>query len=288
MRSSPFGVASKGPSPLQAATYTLGEPVAASEGCVEPGKCVFGEDWKPSKLISKVDVSHDTKVFTFGLEEGQALGLSTCACILAKGPNDADGNPIVRPYTPVSTNAMKGQFEMMIKVYGEGGFSHWLDNLKIGEEAEFKHIGPNVKTQYPFGKKHVGMIVGGTGITPMIQALHPVLGTEGDTTKVSMLFGNKTEKDILCKEALDSWSGDRLAVTHVLSQEPADSSWKGDRGRINEDLIKAKMPKPEDDCIIFVCGPPAMYDDLCGPRTEPELTGKLAEMGYKKEQVFKF
>ena len=77
-------------------------------------------------------------------------------------------------------------------------------------------------------------------------------------------------------------------VTHVLSAEPPDSSWEGERGLISERLVAATMPAPADDCLLFVCGPPEMYEALCGPRTEPALTGLLADMGYSAEQVVKF
>ena len=52
---------------------------------------------------------------------------------------------------------------------------------------------------------------------------------------------------------------------------------------------RLSLPPPTDDVVIFVCGPPGMYDSLCGPRNEPqELKGILAEMGYTAEQVVKF
>merc|ERR1712217_753661 len=100
-------------------------------------------------------------------------GLSTCAGILMKGqdgPKDEKGAPVVRPYTPVSTNALLGKFELMVKVYPEGKMSQHLDGLTEGDKVCFKHIPFNVKTQYPF-KPQIGVIVGGTGITPIIQAL---------------------------------------------------------------------------------------------------------------------
>merc|ERR1719343_1258095 len=148
------------------------------------------------------------------------------------GPEDAEGKPIIRPYTPVSTNAMLGQFELMVKVYPDGKMSQFLDALEVGKPVHFKHVGGNVKIQYPFNdKKEIGMIVGGTGITPMIQALHCVLGTKDDTAKVAMLYGSKTSEEILAKETLDAWQAlyaDRFQVTHVLSDEPGDSSsWTG-------------------------------------------------------------
>merc|ERR1719401_1024949 len=277
--------------------WSPGTPTAAY---VPPGQCVFSEDWVPAPLLSKTEISHDTRIFTFGLEASKPLGLSTCACLLMKGvdgPVDGEGKPVIRPYTPVSTNAMTGQFELMVKVYPDGKMSQHLDQLEVGKPVHFKHVGGNVKIQYPFNKKpEIGMIVGGTGITPMIQALHVSLGTEGDTSKVSMVYGSKTAEEILAKETLDAWTAscpDRFKVTHVLSEEPSESSWDGARGFINKELIEANLPKPESDCVIFICGPPPLYTALSGPRDPPgqppsELAGLLKEMGYRTEQVIKF
>lgn len=276
--------------------WSAGQPTAAY---VPPGQCAFGGDWAAAPLISKESISHDTRIFSFGLDADKALNLSTCACLLAKGvegPSDADGNPVIRPYTPVSTNAMLGKFELMVKVYPEGAMSQHLEKLEVGQPLHFKHVGGNVKIQYPFGNKpQIGMLVGGTGITPMVQALHVILGTAGDTSQVSMLYGSRTSRDILAKETLDAWTAasDRLKITHVLSEEPEEASWSGARGFINRELIEAHMPKPDSDCLIFICGPPPMYAALSGPRDPPgappaELAGLLKEMGYKTEQVIKF
>ena len=108
-----------------------------------------------------------------------------------------------------------------------------------------------------------------------------------------MLYGNRASNDILGKTMVDSWAkqyGDQFKVHHVLSNEPEDSDWKGKRGFIDRSLIEENVPGPEagDDLIFFICGPPPMYDALSGPRGEEELSGALKEMGYKKEQVYKF
>merc|ERR1712137_1431186 len=97
----------------------------------------------------------------------------------------------------------------------------------------------------------------------MVQALHAILGdSKSEISVVSMLYGSRVSTDILGKELLDEWSKDksnRLDVTHVLSHEPEDSDWKGERGFIGKDLISSKFPAPNDkESIIFVCGPPAI------------------------------
>ena len=274
--------------PVEPHASTLSSPPHAA---VYPaGQCVFGEDWTAATLVAKERCKETTVILTFELPDAsKPLGLSTCACILAKF--DRDGAAVVRPYTPISTNAMIGRFELLVKIYDQGAMSQHLDGLQIGDAVEFKHIPFNVKVQYPF-KPKVGMLIGGTGIAPMIQALHAILGTADDTTVVSMLYASKIKEDILAQETLEAWAANsegRFSCKHVLSEELEESSWTGARGLITRELIEAHLPAPTDDVVIFVCGPPGMYESLCGPRNEPQdLKGILAEMGYTAEQVVKF
>merc|ERR1712232_1167217 len=106
-----------------------------------------------------------------------------------------------------------------------------------------------------------------------------------------MGYGSQTSSNILADEILEDWSlrfgRERLSVTHVLSNEPADSGWDGERGLISKNLIAKHIPGPLEDCLLFVCGPPPMYNALCGPRDDDELTGLLSEMSYRHDQVYK-
>lgn len=262
---------------------------------VPTGKCQFTTEFASVPLLKRWKISDTSSVLRFGLpDESAPLNLSTCACILAKLElPDLEGNVegVIRPYTPISTNAQIGSFDLLIKDYGESGrMSTHLCSLEEGAKVSFKHIDFNVKMQAPFPYKKVCMLIGGTGITPMVQALHAVLGDPTNTTEVAVLYGSRVSDDILGKELLDTWNSlDRLSVTHVLSHEPEESKWSGARGFINKDLIKEHFPPPGDKgSIIFVCGPPPMYAALCGPRDEKEVSGLLKDMGYPAEQVYKF
>jgi len=268
----------------------IGAPTAA---CLPPGECVFGEEFSTAKLLERQRVTHDTILLTWALaDETKPLGLPTCACLLAMFKEAGSPDPIVRPYTPVSTNALLGKFQLCVKVYEGGKMSKHMEGLPTGCYISFKHIPVNVKIQYPFGKKNLTMLTGGTGITPMMQALHAILGTAGDETNVTMLFGNRTQKDIVCGDLLDRWSADfgkRFKVVHVLSNAADDASWTGAKGRIGKTIIAEHCAPPGADTKVFVCGPPPMYDALCGPRDQPnEITGVLKDMGYSADMVFKF
>lgn len=281
---------------------------------VPPGMCQFNDDFTSVPLLERVKVSPTSSVLRFALpDKSLPLNLSTCACILARAklPHNADKDKnsdsksdkenngeledVIRPYTPISTNELKGCFDLLIKDYGENGYMsrHMCHDMKVGDEIDFKHIEFNVKIQAPFRQKTIVMLVGGTGITPMIQALHAILGDKDATNTVIMFYGNKSSDDILGKTMVDSWSkqyGDQFKVHHVLSDEPEDSDWKGERGFISRELIAKNVPGPEagDDLLFFICGPPPMYNALTGPRGDDEISGALKEMGYTKDQVFKF
>lgn len=251
---------------------------------------MFSEEWSPAKLGSREDITHDTILLTFELpDRGKPLGLSTCACILAKFTSES--NVVIKPYTPISTNAMVGKFQLLVKVYEDGQMSQHMKSMPIGGSLDFKHIDKNVKIQFPFGRKKLTMLAGGTGITPMMQALHAILGTPGDTTEVTLIFGNKTPQDIMCLELIEDWISrhpERLKVVHILSDVGEGAAWKGPRGFITKDVVKEHSAPPSEDVLVMVCGPPPMYAALCGARDVEEVTGALAELGYKKEQVFKF
>ena len=171
--------------------------------------------------------------------------------------------------------------------------SRHICDLKIGDTLDFAHIEKNVKIQYPFKEyKRLTLIAGGTGITPIIQALHSILGNPDDKRQVVLLYGSVDSDNILCYQLLKQWENaypNQLKVVHVLSQEPVDSEWKGERGYIGEAILKKYyFDSVRSSDGFFVCGPPAMNDALCGDRTKKEVTGILHDMGFEDSSVIKF
>lgn len=275
---------------------------------VPAGQCQFTPTFQPVPLLERIPcgTGGTSYILRFGLPDNTLpMGLTTCACILAsaKLPDNTKGGEIVdviRPYTPISANHQVGCFDLLIKDYGDAGYlsKYMCTELPIGGTVNFKHIDFNIKIPAPFAQKKIGMIAGGTGITPMIQALHAVLGDgpaeqSSVTDEVTLLYGSRSKDDVLGGEMLDKWAsahGGKFKHVDVLSHEPAESIYDGERGFINKEMIVKYLPPPSlcDDVVILVCGPPVMYNLLCGPRTEKEVTGILGELGYSSSQVFKF
>mmetsp|Transcript_2484 Transcript_2484/g.3657 ORF Transcript_2484/g.3657 Transcript_2484/m.3657 type:complete len:356 (+) Transcript_2484:38-1105(+) len=270
----------------------------------EPGHSQFNKIFTEVPLLQRWQLSPTTHVLRFGLPNlEESLQLSTCACLLVQGPRAIDDDPadsdefVIRPYTPISTNTQIGSFDLFLKDYGGSTLSNYLtQSLRVGDTISVSHGPFQVKIQASdFMKKTtIGMIAGGTGITPMIQAVHAILGDPSSTTKIVLLYSAKVESELYgTKELFDSWMQqypERLKVVYTLTQAPGgDGSWTGERGRISQSMIAQQFPSPQDEHImIFLCGPTSMYATFAGPRMDKELTGVLADMGYTQEQVYKF
>ena len=140
------------------------------------------------------------------------------------------------------------------------------------------------------------MLCGGTGIAPMYQALVKMLADPADASVVTLLYGNKSPEDILLRKELDALAAkhpSRLKLTHVIgaaADAKPPEGWDGEVGWIDAARIKRLCPPPAPDTLVFVCGVPALYSVLCGPRGDAALPPEsaLATLGYTKEMVFKF
>ncbi|XP_027068710.1 NADH-cytochrome b5 reductase-like protein [Coffea arabica] len=251
--------------------------------------------WTEFKLEDKAQVSHNTQLFRFSFDPSVRLGLDIASCILTRAPTgqDAEGKTkyVIRPYTPISDPDAKGYFDLMIKVYPEGKMSQHFASLKPGDVMEVK--GPIEKLRYsPNMKKHIGMIAGGTGITPMLQIIDAILKNPDDNTQVSLLYANVSPDDILLKKKLDVLAASHPNLTIHYTVDNPTNDWIGGKGYISKDMVVKGLPGPADDTLILVCGPPDMMQHISGDKakdySQGELTGLLKELGYTESMVYKF
>jgi len=249
------------------------------------------KEFRDYELLKVRKYNHNSKVYTVrvpGLTQ-----LPVASFILTKSPNkDKDGKDVIRPYTPIGQPTADGQVDLLIKTYPNGPMTSYLDKLNPGAKISIK--GPIQKIPYKANmKKEIGMLAGGTGITPMLQVLHKIAADPADKTKVSLVFCNLTEDDILLKEELDALAAKNKNITITYAVDnPKTSAWKGEKGLISEALIKSKMPKSGPDSLVMVCGPPGFMNAVSGNKapdySQGELSGHLLKLGFNKDTVFKF
>lgn len=208
--------------------------------------------WQPLQLLDRKVLTHNTRRFRFVLpHQDQKLGLPVGQHISIR-TRSPDGTQVIRPYTPTSEGNARGYVDFVIKVYPEGKMSQAMDSLKVGETMEFKGPKGLFSMEKHGSASKIGMIAGGTGITPMFQVAMAFLKDPNNTTEFSLLFANVTEEDILLREELDDLAKrfpKRFKVYYVLDKPP-QSGWKGGSGFITADMIRYVACRV---CIIYVC-----------------------------------
>lgn len=241
-------------------------------------------------LSAKKNISHDTRLFRFQLPSSKhVLGLPVGQHIYLT--SHINGELVKRPYTPTTSDDNQGYFDLVIKVYPNGKMTQYLEQLAIGQSIDVS--GPSGNLVYrgqgmfdirtrkpePYVARRVrrlGMIAGGSGITPMYQILNEILKEQASSAagervdiNIWLLFANQTEQDILLRDELEQLAAanaDRFKFWYTVDRDTPD--WKYSKGFINDTMISEHLPPPGDDVLICLCGPPPMIKFACLPNLE--------------------
>jgi cytochrome-b5 reductase len=281
----------------------------------DPNKPFLDGTRKTVPLVEKIILTHDTRLFRFGLPTPKTvLGLPVgkhfklyCPNAVGVEPGKWNGQPdkeadkpeIQRAYTPTSSDDDLGHLDLVIKVYKRGVIerfpdggkaSQFLDSLKIGDTidlagpfglVEYKGNGVISYKRKPIQISHIGMIAGGTGITPMLQLIAAVLKNPTDPTKLSLIFANQTDQDILVREQLEAYQTshpNRFSLWYTLDRPP--ENWVYSTGFISREMVAEHLPAPAEDTVVLMCGPPIMIERACIPN--------LIAVGYPADRCISF
>jgi cytochrome-b5 reductase len=243
-------------------------------------------------LMEKEEVTHDVRRFRFKLpSDKHVLGLPVGKHIYLRA--EIDGKVVARQYTPVTMIDDKGFFDLCLKIYFKnvhprfpdgGPLSQYLNDMEIGAEIEcrgptgshtYRGNGIITKENTKTGEvketrtaKHLGMIAGGTGITPMLQIIRHVLRDPLEKTQMKLLFANQSEDDILLREELEQCAkDDRFDFWYTVDRAPTEG-WKYSTGFIDQSMLEEHLPPVGPDTQIVMCGPPPMVKFACLPNLE--------------------
>jgi cytochrome-b5 reductase len=252
----------------------------------KPGSVLSSTDWTPFELVSSTMVSHNTVLLRFEVPDGKALSLPIGRHLSIRA--EIDGNFVQRPYTPTSDPDQTGYFELLVKVYDLGKMSSHLHRMRCGDCVDVR--GPVGRFKYMANQyKCIGLVAGGTGLTPCLQVVRSVLegnrsAYKEDTTKFILYYQNRKEEDVLLRSDLDSLvekHGERFTVTYFLSN-PSTKEWGQSKKRSNEKrgyIAKADMQKlaPPGCGLVCVCGPSGFN------RAMRDL---MVDVGHTKESIY--
>eukprot|EP00457_Paulinella_chromatophora_P010913 gb/GEZN01011032.1/.p1 GENE.gb/GEZN01011032.1/~~gb/GEZN01011032.1/.p1 ORF type:complete len:289 (-),score=17.89 gb/GEZN01011032.1/:304-1170(-) len=251
---------------LLVVSYFFRKKIAQSLGLLPPS--LHPKVPQPFKVIGRKIVSDNSArpvlFLTLGVPTGK-LPTGSHVAVTAV----IDGKTVQRSYTP--TRFKENACELMLRVYPQGKMSQYLYSLKVGDTLTMRgptglhryekpgvfSVGSDTRIE---GLTKVGMLAGGTGITPMLQIANRILSDPNDKTQLLLLAANSTMEDVMLYEQLNqlaSVSLGQLSIEWIISRPPpAPQKWPHLVGRITANILKTALPPPGDDCAICLCGPP--------------------------------
>eukprot|EP01083_Nonionella_stella_P015339 42913_1 len=256
----------------------------------------IADTYQKFKLIKKINVSHNTRIFRFALQDDDTIMGLPCGRHLSfrffeNDPDTHELDEIRRNYTPITSNRDVGHFDVMIKVYKDGKMSSYLDALKPNDdfieacgpcgEIEYTSPGKVAIKERRYTVTKIGLIAGGTGITPMLQLMEQIIFNK-DPIQVSLIFGNVSIDDILLHKELEAIrkKHDNIHIRLVIDKAPTDGrEWDEDVGYVTEDLMKTRLFPPAEDVVTFLCGPPGL---------RRACTQGLLKLGHDEDRVITF
>ena len=201
---------------------------------------------KTVKVKEVKPVTHDVKQFIVEKPDGYKFtpGHATEVSInTEKWKNEK------RPFTFTSLNE-DDYLEFTIKIYPDhDGVTEQLGKLKSGDELIVRDTWGAIEYKGP------GYIIaGGAGITPYIAMLRE-LKKKNKLDGIKLFYSNKSDKDIILKEELDTMLGKN--ATYVITDQK-DTNFTN--AYIDEDFLKKHIENFDEK--FYVCGPPKMTEEI--------------------------
>lgn len=245
--------------------------------------------YRKCQLISKEDVTHDTKLFCLMLPPSSYLQVPIGQHVYLK--LTIAGTEIVKPYTPVSPSLLSKLMEpvlpndkyiyFLIKIYPAGLFTPELDHLQIGDFVSVSSPEGNFKISQFQELEDLFLLAAGTGFTPMVKILNYALTNIPSLRKVKLMFFNKTEDDIIWRSQLENlaFKDKRYDIEFVLSAPT--SGWNGKQGHISPALLSEFLKRSLDKSKVLIC--------ICGPTPFTEQGIRLLhDLNFSKDEIHSF
>lgn len=173
---------------------------------------------------------------------------------------DLDGVRHSRHYSFCSDPADDRTAEITVRRVPGGLVSGWLvEHAAPG--MLLRTVGPNGRfgtTPRSGAGRHVVLVAGGAGITPLLSIARALARGERQS-RVSLVYANRGVSRIILREAVEALveSSGNLSLRHVL--ERPSRSVEAERGRLAGATLARAIPV-DVSAEYYLCGPPPMMD----------------------------
>jgi ring-1,2-phenylacetyl-CoA epoxidase subunit PaaE len=219
---------------------------------------------RPLRIAAVVDETPTVRSFVLAAPDGGPPSFDYRAGQHLTLLVEIDGRVHRRCYSFSSSPLAGGLPVITVRLAPDGLVSRHL-HRRIGVGDTLQALDPSGEFTLaiaPDAGRHVVLVAGGVGITPLVSLAETVLRA-GPECRVTLLCGNRSEEEIVFRRRLADLEAaftPRLEVRHALDQPP--DGWTGLRGALDGDCVLRALEGCGADAY-FVCGPQPMMDSVC-------------------------
>jgi ring-1,2-phenylacetyl-CoA epoxidase subunit PaaE len=210
---------------------------------------------------------------------------------------EIDGKEERRAYSLCSSPYIDKDLSVTVKRVKQGKMSNHLnDNLKIGDKVLVLPPAGNFNFRPKNCQRHIVLIGGGSGITPLFSIIKSVL-VEEPASRVSLIYVNSNRESTIFYKNLEQWSSQfpsRFRIVYYWGDEwknkqPKPGFWSRlfikravHAHRINPTRLKTIFSdlqlEKDANSEFYICGPQGLME---------MTTATIREIGFFKKVVHK-
>ena len=165
---------------------------------------------------------------------------------------------ILRKHFSFSSSPTEKDHIEFTKKITDHEYSFALKTSKTGDWAriEAPFGGFTFEGEYP----DVVLLGGGIGITPFLSYCKNATD-KNLSSKITLFYGCRSPEDIVFRKEFETMTKKNKNLKLVFTVNQASSTWKGEVGIINSEMIIQHLPNYKEN-VFYTCGPPPMVEAM--------------------------
>jgi ferredoxin--NADP+ reductase len=177
---------------------------------------------------------------------------------------------VKRSYSIGSSALQRGSVELFLVHVDDGEFTSWLFEQGVGSRVWLspRASGGFTLDGVPRGRDLV-MVSTGTAVAPFVSMIR-TFRADPPWRRAVLFNGVRYAADLGYRAELEALAArdENFRYAPMVTREPAQSAWRGLRGRVGDMLVPDRFPGVAgftlvpDNCHVFLCGNPLMVEEL--------------------------
>ena len=229
------------------------------------------QPWRTGKVIRIEDETYNTRRYWIEVPELSSFDFEPGQFVTLDLPIHEKPNKRWRSYSIASWPDGTNVFELVIVLLEGGAGTTWLFNeVNVGSELILRGPQGVFTLDEENYQKDLFLICTGTGIAPFRSMAHHIFRNNIPHKNIYIIFGCRTQKDLLYYDELRNLELDNFHYLPTLSRE----EWEGKKGYVH--AIYEEYCKDKQSASFFLCGWKNMID---------EAKKRIQEMGYDRKSI---